>query len=126
MKEMVYSLERKREVLDEGVIDGFHYIILNMGWHPTAYVEIPKDHPYYKAGYDDIDIDIDVHGGLTYSGNMGKDGEWYLGWDYGHFGDYSGVELMYPLDLRIGGKLWTYEEILEDVKTAIGQLKEVG
>lgn len=125
MKEMVYSLEGKREVLDEGVIDGFHYVILNLGWHPTAYVEIPKDHSLYKVEYGDIDIDIEVHGGLTYSSNMGKDGEWYLGWDYGHCDDYSSVELMYPLDLQTGGKKWTTEEILEDVKTAIRQLKVV-
>lgn len=129
---MVYSTERKREILDEGIIDGFHYIILNLGWHPTAYVEIPKNHPYYKAGYDDIDIDIEVHGGLTYSGDMGKDGEWYLGWDYAHCEDYFGCVELYreALDLpewtpEWTGKKWTTEEILEDVKTAIRQLKEV-
>lgn len=125
MKEMIYSTEWKKEILDEGIVDGFHYIILNLGWHPTAYVEIPKGHSFYKVEYSDIEEDIEVHGGLTYSGDMGKDGEWYLGWDYGHFIDYSGLEPMFPLDLRIGGKKWTTEEILEDVKTAIGQLKEV-
>ena len=46
MKEMIYSNEHKREVLDKGYINEgeytFEYIILNLGTHPTAYISIPQ------------------------------------------------------------------------------------
>ena len=46
MKKMVYSSKRKRELLDSGEYLGYNYYILNLGTHPTAYVEIPKNHKY--------------------------------------------------------------------------------
>lgn len=39
MKEIIYSIERKKEVVDEGVYKGVKYTILNLGMHPAAYVE---------------------------------------------------------------------------------------
>ncbi len=67
-----------------------------------GYVGIPKEHPYNGKSSRDID-NIYVHGGLTYSeecnGEPGsgichkvedcKDHAWWLGFDCGHFGDYS-------------------------------------
>jgi len=94
MKEMVYTSERKREVLDTGYFHGFFYYILNLGTHPTAYIRIPESHSCYKKDYDEIDID--VHGGLTYAkdylhveNNVKMEG-WFIGWDYAHAGDYMG------------------------------------
>lgn len=43
---------------------------MSLGTHPTAYIEIPKTNNLFGKSYDeiyDIGIDIDVHGGLTYS-----------------------------------------------------------
>lgn len=65
MKQMEYSSERKREILFEGKYRDYQFYILNLGTHPTAYVEIPKENKLYEKDYDEIDID--VHGGLTYS-----------------------------------------------------------
>jgi len=80
----------------------------------------------YKKDYDDIDLQ--VHGGLTYASNhlwiskTQKIEGWFVGWDYGHFGDYAGYEEMFPTELRTGGKKWTTEEIFKEVKEACYQL----
>ena len=39
MKEMVYGNERKCEILESGVYLDHRYAILNLGTHPTAYIE---------------------------------------------------------------------------------------
>ena len=128
MKQMEYQAKRKIELLDSGKCMNYNYYILNLGTHPTAYVEVPKDHKYYLKNYDEIDID--VHGGLTYSDNyLIVEGEkitncWFIGWDYAHFGDFIGYELNYPMEFRTNGKKWTTEEIQNDVYEVCKQLFE--
>lgn len=127
MREMIYQKERKIELLDSGNYSGFNYYILNLGTHPTAYIQIPENHKFYKKDYDEIDLD--VHGGLTYSSkqlcleNEVKQG-WFIGWDYAHYGDYAGYEEMFPIEFRTNGKKWTTEEILEEAKEACIELLE--
>jgi len=57
--------------------------------HLCGYVGLPRWHPYYGRDYDDIDVD--VHGGLTFSregiGETWDKGFWYLGFDCAHGGD---------------------------------------
>lgn len=129
MKEMIYSNKNKRELLYEGTYLAFKYYILNLGTHPTAYVEIPKQHKYFCKDYNDIDID--VHGGLTYSGDwlmVSEDkkieNSWFLGWDYAHCDDYCGFYLFDTDFLNEHTKKWTTEEIIKDCKSVIEQLKE--
>lgn len=126
MRDMVYSKESKREVLDTGYCLGFLYYIMNLGTHPTAYIKIPKEHKYY--GKDMEAIDIYVNGGVTYSKeglsiseNQRIDG-WFIGWDYAHYGDYTGFDLMLPEQYKNGGKKWTTQEIYEEVRDACYQL----
>ena len=133
MKEMIYNVLPKRELLDSGIYNGFKYYIMNLGMHPTAYVEIPENHKYYHdRNYDKMYIH--VHGGLTYSDNHLWIAEneaiagWFIGWDYGHAGDYCGF---YDLQedtkwFNDKNKKWTTEEILEDVKSGCEQLLKVG
>lgn len=59
--------------------------------HFCGYVGVPKGHPAYGKGYDDIDVH--VHGGLTYA-DYSKDAPhlktenlYLLGFDYAHTGD---------------------------------------
>lgn len=70
-------------------------IAFDVGWG-NGYVVIPKEHPLWGVGYDDIDVD--VHGGLTYSemadNCMGwkevlpsDKGCWVVGFDTAHLGD---------------------------------------
>lgn len=72
----------------------------NHGWG-NGYVIIFKDHPMYGKHYNDINGDISVHGGLTFSHHTSdmknftgysdeeiKDG-WVIGFDTAHFCDNS-------------------------------------
>ncbi len=127
MKPMLYTPDMLRNnyiVLDEGNINGFDYKIINYGLHPCAYVALPNSHKYYNKEYNDIDVDC--HGGLTFGRfttfEPDKDEKFWIGWDYAHYGDYSGTDLMFSPDFCVGGKKWTTEEILEEVKNVICQL----
>ena len=51
-------------------------------WY-CGYVCIPATHKLFKVPYQDLDIDC--HGGLTYSEKEGKD--WVIGFDCAHCGD---------------------------------------
>lgn len=59
---------------------------MNSFWY-CGYVVIPKTHPYYGVDYKDLVDLFDVHGGLTYSGELDEAGEWVLGFDCNHIDD---------------------------------------
>lgn len=126
---MEYGTTLKREILDTGYCLGFLYYIMNLGFHPTAYIKIPKGHTYY--GKEMEDIDIYVHGGITYAkdnlwiGENQKIEGYFIGWDYAHYGDYGGYEEMLPKELRTNGKKWTTEEIFKEVKEVCYQLNKI-
>ena len=127
-KVMEYGKERRTELLCKDKYKNYNYYVLNLGTHPTAYIEIPKENKLYRKSYDEIykiGCDIDVNGGLTYSDNelMGvKSENWFIGWDYAHCGDYCGYEETMPESIRTYGKKWTTEEIIEECKNAIDQI----
>lgn len=57
------------------------------GYWYCGYVVIPKDSRFYGIDYRDIENKFDVHGGLTFSGEIdGIDG-YLLGFDCAHFED---------------------------------------
>lgn len=128
IKKMEYQKTRKIELLYDAIYRNYHFYILNLGTHPTAYVEIPKNNKLYGIEYHDIDIN--VHGGLTYSGDhlcIAKDNVlqgWFIGWDYAHCYDYAGY---YNEDefLAKQTKKWTTKEIIEECKYVINQLCEI-
>lgn len=76
---------------------GYHCLVNRA--HPgnlCGYVALPNGHPYYGKHYEDIDIG--VHGGLTYAGacqgdicHVPEEGEsddvWWIGFDCAHSGD---------------------------------------
>ena len=58
-----------------------------------GYVGIPKEHRFWGVSYEESDaelseIEVDVHGGLTYSAE-GEDGYWYFGFDTTHADDFA-------------------------------------
>ena len=124
MKEMVYSSNRICEVLHKGEYKGYKFCIMNLGTHPTAYVECKLEN-CNSYGDDRLD-EISVHGGFTFLGNAYWDKEdktLYLGWDYAHYMDYAGYELNFPSQMWCEGcKKWTTAEIFEEVKSVIVQL----
>lgn len=132
LKQMKYQSDRKIELLHNDKYKDYNYYILNLGTHPTAYVEIPKGNKLYGKNYNDIydmGYDIDVHGGLTYSDNElmhVKSENWFIGWDYAHYNDYAGYyqELFYA-DTLHNFKKWTTEEIVKDCEKAIDQIIDI-
>ena len=56
----------------------------------NGYIGLPNTHPWYEKDYNDIDVNI--HGGLTYSehgvGKIREDTElWWIGFDTAHYQD---------------------------------------
>ena len=134
-KEMKYKKERIREVLYYDTYKGYNFYVLNLGTHPTAYVEIPKGHELYEKDYGEININ--VHGGLTYSDHFlwGDNGllgveknSWFIGWDYAHYNDYDGYfgERENDLQNLMGDlKKWSTDEIIYDCIDVINQIIEL-
>lgn len=132
MKPMIYRAAPNylRELLACDTYRGFEYYVMSLGVHPCAYVAIPSSHEFYQKHYDELP-NIDCHGGLTYSnsflcmsGDKGING-WFIGWDYAHFNDYSGIysTSIFP-DYEL--KRWTTEEIVAECKHVIDQLADYG
>lgn len=63
MKEMKYTTTKKIEILDKGNYNGFNYYIMNLGTHPTAYIELPQKHKLFNKNYYEISeiINLDVN-----------------------------------------------------------------
>lgn len=131
MKEMIYQKDSKIELLYHGTFFEYDYYILNLGTHPTAYVKLQKEDMFYNKSYNEIDIDC--HGGLTYSSNKlisiesDENNEWFIGWDYGHCGDYSGYDIMFKGTYleNTSDKKWTTEEIKKECVVVCSQLKDL-
>lgn len=127
MKEMIYKKDFERTVLEEGDYKGYHFVICSLGTHPTAYVEIKREYTENEL------YSIEVHGGITYGYDHDGHALWtktderkYIGWDYAHLSDYSGTYLEDETSnfLRNNCKKWTTEEIYEEVKSVINQLRK--
>lgn len=92
---------------------------INFGWG-NGYVVLPPIHSLYKKGYDDINVN--VHGGLTFSDfakSFTENGyplpegiseeDWVVGFDTAHGGDNLGN--------------WPEEKVLEETKRLADQLE---
>lgn len=74
-----------------------------------GYVDLPFTHPFYGEDYRDLD-ELEVHGGLTFSGYLDFSDEYLLGFDCGHGGD----------DIKVQNEDYT----LAECKKLIDQLIE--
>lgn len=126
MKEMIYQNNRKIEVIHSGEYAGYKFAILNLGTHPTAYVE-------NKNGFSDYNEANDKtnwlpHGGFTYYGEAywnKEDKTTYLGWDYAHCTDWASY-WSDSENLILNNHKWTTAEIFKEVKSVIHTLKKYG
>lgn len=108
-------------IIASGEHRGVRFYICNInGMHPTAYLRIPKGKPLHGAEYDYANDFIEVHWGFTYAsdglfGVENDDDSWFLGWDYGHAGDFAGYYLRHPDDyLATHSHKWTTDEIIKE------------
>lgn len=118
MKEL-YSLTEHNYIVDSGKIDYLHWVIRSTGDHPCAYI---GTNGLWKGEKEEIQAHIPVL--LTYDSREvshleGLDPELdWLGWDYGHPGDY---EAYFEKDLEAwkdeikNSKKYTYQEIKKDI-----------
>lgn len=111
------------ETIATGTHNGYDFKILWYRYHPNAYIRIPEGHPYYGKDYTEIDDKGIVHCGFTFSGkNLHRDyglpDGWYLGWDYGHIGDYAAYHVGCTLD----GHRWTVSEITAECRQIIDEI----
>lgn len=114
--EMIYIPYRTRGILATGIYNGHEYLVITYGTHPCAYIRADK-----LTSKQIETIDENCHGGITFplqkfSGKNIKNlyGKW-VGWDYAHFGDYVGYS-------DCEGKVYTTEEIINEVKSIIDKL----
>lgn len=125
------------KILARGSYKGYEFLVIYTGSHPCAYI---------KGNYDLTEEQKWVnpaHYGITYKGNLAfwncqkdervkftdEEREYlkhnFLGWDYGHFGDYESFFSDFPdfdEEMKKNPRnyiKWTTREILEDVKTVI-------
>lgn len=101
MKPMIYYPERLEpvEVLYLGKYKKYDFFVLNLGTHPTAYIRIPKTHPFFGKSYEECSPNEPIIEPLTFSDSSAifkdslnqkvPDG-WYLGIDFAHMGDWLG------------------------------------
>jgi hypothetical protein len=71
------------------------FILRNCIGNWCGYVGVPPGHKYYSVSYEELP-DMNVHGGLTYSGQCdppichdGNEAVWWFGFDTAHFKDLS-------------------------------------
>lgn len=93
--------------------------VIAQGFDLCGYVKVPPNHAASGKHYDNVDVD--VHGGLTFC-QRAMDGGWWLGFDTSHGGD----RLVFPRPnghtLIIPGTVWTRETVKAEVERLADQL----
>lgn len=99
-------------LVDHGVEHGIQWVTCQAPLYGAVngYVKIPAGHHWHGLDYDEIDVE--VHGGLTYGG--GQSG--WIGFDCLHCGDF------WPGSARYGDSLpsdreWTAEMVAEETRS---------
>lgn len=129
MEKLLYNRDKIGQVviIENSKYKGYEYYIVSYGSHPCCYV-IPHITFNSEEAYK-----IDVHGGITWNerflpGKLAMEAKKYgliqvLGWDYNHLGDRHLTPAYLPSVLdNPDDKMWTYEELLNDVHNVIDQI----
>lgn len=141
---MVYHHEHfaKPQVLYIGDYKHYTFFVLNLGTHPTAYIRLPENHPFYAKNYEEAnhyftnsqarlsyafdDTFTFSDSSVNFNSNLNRpvpDG-WYIGFDRAHMGDWVGF-LSDEVNIRAGYRKYTTEDMIQDCKFAIDCLSEV-
>ena len=128
------SIAEEVTILNYGVYKGYEYHILNLGTHPCSYITLTKDDKLFGKTLDELDeTDVYCHGGFNYADNtlssrtysyVNKyEDKWIIGYDYGHYKDWTGY-MSDEHNIMLGNKKWTTNELREEVREVIEQLIE--
>jgi hypothetical protein len=109
------------------------------GSNRCGYVRVPPTHPHYKKDYNDVDVD--VHGGLTFAAIEPcvehEDGiGWWFGFDCAHCYDASidpqfnqswsdSTKQVWEIHQRYlisGEHFWSHEEVVAETERLAAQL----
>jgi len=108
------DLYRNNGYMKTGAYRGFRYMVAVRNHIPCCYVEIPKKMRRFLGDRPD---GINVHGGISFTGGLGYVSGFWIGWDYGHEGDYvKGVQ---------NGIQWTEDDLDAHCKAAIIQMEKM-
>lgn len=108
-------------VLAEGKHLGHEWVVVHNGLgYRCGYVKVSKNHPWYGKGYGDIDVD--VHGGLTFAqkdvpcDKGGKDDGFWVGFDAGHCFDAQDPTLptYFKMPMLIPGQIIRTQQYVEN------------
>ena len=122
--ELVRIIDKEGD-FDEWIDEDTGYLCRIRRTRPYAcwcgYVRVPEGHNSYGQSYDDVDVN--VHGGLTFGIKDFADGEiikgfWWFGFDCGHTGD------LMPY-LWTDGVYRTKEYVKNECKELARQLKDM-
>lgn len=100
-------MEKKRFVVESDFIhEGLRCVVVFtcMG-HRCGYIGVTKENLLYQKDYSDIDEDLEVHGGITYSGSdenypvTTNDKLWWFGFDTAHYMDGKDIDLALKYEL---------------------------
>ena len=96
-------MNNKFGVEKEFTKDGFRCVVIaaySLG-HRCGYVEITKDSPLFNVGFDELNSNVKVHGGLTYDNisdefplESNSPSRW-IGFDCNHLYDAKDMNLIY-------------------------------
>lgn len=88
--------------------------------HFCGYVGISKEHPFYFKDDDDISLDIDIHGGITFNGKLGNSELWWFGFDCAHGSDWTIANKDVENIIKL--HKWTLKEVIEETNKLAKQL----
>lgn len=115
--QIYYDEPIKWKDLYAGRCAGYDCKVRTNGHYPVVYLRIPEGHKLFMADEkkaNDVIFKHDLeppHDWFTFSGPMEEGaGDWWLGWDFAHPGDYLGGGLKNPKD----AKRYTMDEIMLD------------
>ena len=110
---MRFRNRKKHEVLKDWIYKGLRCRVIQGPFSINGYCAVPKGHPDFGKYYGDVDVD--VHGGLTFGEQGEKDNKfwpdenlYWFGFDTGHA--WSGV--------------WTAEMATEETERLAEQLAQ--
>lgn len=77
-----------------------------------GYVGVNKDHHFFEQNVDDDDVQLDVHGGLTFAGAFEDYPDlWFFGFDAAHGGDLVPRMVILNFYSEISGDLPEYRDM---------------